>query len=356
MSMSRSCLSLRGLSLRERKSFRGAKGHVLLILALSGSWAGAEDTVVVRSASSNQDRRVLGTVVEFTGETLLLRHTSGREEKIPPEQVVEVLGDWKESHRAANALFAEGSIAEAVSKYREALRDEDRRWAQRRVLSQLTWCYRYLGQTDQAVKAFLPLYRDDPQTPYFASIPLNWTAGQQDLNLERAAAAWMQDKNLSAARLIGASWLLSSSRRADAARVLRQLVNDSDARIVFLAEAQLWRTQVAATRPEEVSRWQERIKRMPPTIRGGPYYILGLAFRRHGLHEQAALSFMRTAILYASERELVPDALLAAARELETMEQSQEAAGLYREILTKYPDARVSSEAENRLKQITISR
>ena len=70
------------------------------------------------------------------------------------------------------------------------------------------------------------------------------------------------------------------------------------------------------------------------------------------MHEKAAISFLRTAILYSSERDLVPDALLAAARELETMEQAAEATGLYREILTKYETNRVAGEAEARLKQL----
>ena len=150
-----------------------------------------------------------------------------------------------------------------------------------------------LGQTDDAVRAFQPLYRDDPKTPYFTSIPLTWTTGQAELELDRQAAAWMQDKDSAAARLVGASWSLSSARRAEAIAVLRQFVGNPDPRIAFMAEAQLWRTQVATSRADDVSRWQERIERMPPNIRGGPYYVLGLALSRHELHEQAAISDRR---------------------------------------------------------------
>ncbi|MBC8353030.1 MAG: hypothetical protein H8E66_13625 [Planctomycetes bacterium] len=324
------------------------------ILVIQGSTLLANDAVVVKSASTT--RRITGNVIDYTGENILIRHASGREEKIPSENVISIEGDWKASHQAANTLFAEGSFEAAEAKYREALRDEQRRWVQRRVLSQLTWCYRYLGQTDQAVKAFLPLYRDDPKTPYFTAIPLTWTTGQVDLDLERRAASWMQDEDSSASRLIGASWSLSSSRRADAIRVLRKFVSDSDLRIVYLAEAQLWRTQVATTQPEEMSHWQERIDRMPSSIRGGPHYVLGLAQSRHALHDKATISFMRTAILYSFERDLVPDSLLAAARELETMDRTTEATSLYREILTKYETHRVAAEAESRLNRLASER
>ncbi len=354
MLTSRSCRRLSNVvgTLRVPSKRRVRVWIFLAVNLLTGTWVSANDTIVVRSEPNGKERRVTGTVVEYTGESLLVQHTSGREEKISPDQVVEVLGDWKASHQAANALFFEGNFAAAEAKYREALRDEERRWAKRRVLSQLTWCYRYLGQTDKAAKTFLPLYGDDPKTPYFASIPLAWTTGAVALDLERQAATWLQDKDSPAARLIGASWSLTSARRADAINVLRQFVSDPDPRIVFLAEAQLWRTQVATSRPEDVTRWQERIERMPADIRGGPYYVLGLALSRHQMHEQAAISFMRTAILYPAERDLVPDSLLAAARELETMEQPAEAAGLYREILTKYETNRAARDAETRLKQI----
>ncbi len=310
----------------------------------------ADDMLLLKSDSST--RRVAGTIIEYTGESLQLRHASGRDEKISPDQVIEVLGDWKESHQTANALFAEGDFQAAEAKYRLALREEDRRWVQRRVLAQLTWCYRYLGQTDDAVKAFLPLCRDDPTTPYFAAIPLTWTSVPTELDLERQAVAWLQDKNSSAARLIGASWSLTSARRAEAIKVLQQFISDPDPRMAFLAEAQLWRTQVATSRAEDVNRWQERIERMPSDIRSGPYYVFGLALSRHEMHEPAAINFMRVAILYPSQRDLVPDSLLAAGRELETMEQATDAVGLYREILTKYQTNRVAGEAESRLKQL----
>ena len=91
---------------------------------------------------------------------------------------------------------------------------------------------------------------------------------------------------------------------------------------------------------------------MPSDIRSGPYYVFGLALSRHEMHEPAAINFMRVAILYPSQRDLVPDSLLAAGRELETMGQATDAVGLYREILTKYQTNRVAGEAESRLKQL----
>lgn len=342
MLMSRSC----------RKFLQAGVTATICLLGVLVANSVAEDTVIIRSAPSEKERRLTGIVVDYTGGSLLLQHANGREEKISPDHVVEVLGDWKESHQAADELFAAGDFAAAEAKYRQALRDEDRRWAQRRVLSQLTWCYRYLGRTDDAVKAFLPLYRDDSSTPYFKAIPLTWITGQAELDVERQANAWLQEKSSSAVRLVGASWALTSARRADAINVLREFVGDPDPRVVFLAEAQLWRTQVATSTPEDVERWQQRIEMMPSTIRGGPYYVVGTAHSRHKRHEQAAINFMRTVILFPAERDLVPHALLATGRELETMDRATDAVGLYREILTKHQSDRVARDAESRLNKL----
>jgi tetratricopeptide (TPR) repeat protein len=308
----------------------------------------AADTVIVRTTDGQNQRRVTGTVVDYTGELLRLQHPSGREEKFPSSRIVDVAGDWTKNHQEANRLFAEGDYEQAEPRYRVALRDEDRRWVRRRVLAQLTWCYRHLGQTDKAVKAFLPLYRDDAKTLYFDAIPLTWTSRQPEVGLANVAGTWMKDDG-SAARLIGASWSLSSSRRAEAIQVLRRFAADPDPRIVFLAEAQLWRTKVTTVNQQDINRWRQRIEVMPARIRGGPYYVLGQALARHAQHEQAALAFMKAAILHKHQRDLAPHALLAAGRELETIEQGNEAAGLYREILVDYASSQAASEAGTRL-------
>ena len=54
-------------------------------------------------------------------------------------------------------------------------------------------------------------------------------------------------------------------------------------------------------------------------------------------------------VLSAADSEL---ALLAAARELETIERAQEATGLYRTILVDHATSQVATEAERRLKAL----
>lgn len=325
---------------------------LLLVSPSPFSFAHADDIVIVRSRDGDSERRVSGTVLEYTGVDVLIEHASGREERLPASRIVQVKGAWSAAHREANQLFGSREYEAAEAKYREAFSEEKRPWVRRRVRAQLGWCYRYLGQTEKAVKAFVPIYQEDNKTPHFAAIPLAWATSPVSPSLETAAQSWMTGGNANVVRLIGASWSLSSAKRAEAVQTLRSLARDSDARIVFLAEAQPWRTQVTTATKPTTDRWRQRIGEMPPTIRGGPVYVLGQSLARQDQHEQAALAFMKAAILYPDERDLAAHALLAAARELETMKQSQDATGLYREILAEHATSQVVTEAGQRLEEL----
>lgn len=324
----------------------------LLAFALGLSRIQANDIVTLRSSDGNSERRMSGVVLDYTGAELLLQHASGRQERLPTSRVVHVEGAWSESHREANTRFAAGDFEAAEALYLQAFGEEMRPWAKRRVRAQLTWCYRYLEKPDRAVKAFVPIYREDSQTPYFMAIPLAWATSPPSPSLESQARSWMGDGNPSVARLVGASWSLSSANRGEALRTLQSLARDTDARVVFLAEAQIWRTRVATADEQEQERWQQRIQDMPAALRGGPLFVLGKALSRRKLPEQAALTFMKTALLYPAERDLSCHALLAAARELETIQRPQEATGLYREILVDHATSQVGAEAERRLKDL----
>jgi tetratricopeptide (TPR) repeat protein len=327
-------------------------GACLLIFSFAAPLLQANDIIILRTSDGNSERRVSGSVLDYSGRELLLQHASGREERLPASRVVRVDGAWSESHRKANERFAAGDYEAAEALYLQAFGEEMRPWVKRRVRARLTWCYRYIEQPEKAAKAFVPIYREDPQTPHFSAIPLVWATGPPNPTLESQTRSWMSDRSPSVARLIGASWSLSSANRGEAIRTLQSLANDEDVRVVFLAEAQIWRTREATTNEQERERWQERIQDMPSSIRGGPLFVLGRVLSRQKQHERAALTFMKTAVLYPAERDLTCHALLAAARELETIERTQEATGLYREILVDHATSQVSAEAELRLKEL----
>jgi tetratricopeptide (TPR) repeat protein len=323
---------------------------VTFLVLLATARSRAEDTVVLASREGRGQVRSVGQVVDFTGSGLILRRASGREERIPAERVIALESQWTEAHSEADQRFENAEFDRALELYGRALAAEQRGWVRRLILSRCVWCDRRLGRWDRAGDSFLLISEQDPATPYFHAIPLPWTTPAAPPSLESRAQRWMKSTQ-PAAQLLGASWLVTTPQRTAALAMLRQLTNNAQPEIAFLADAQSWRTRVVTATTRDAQRWRERIERMPSKLRGGPLYLRGQLLTRLGRHEEAALSLLEVAILHRQHYELAAQSLLAAGRELETMGQRDEADRLYEEITTSYAASNAVDTAQQRLRQ-----
>ena len=326
----------------------------LFVAALIFSAAFAEDRVTYSTGKDDRGRATLtGTIVEYTGQKLVLRAAGGGEQPIAAQRVISVQTDWPPRKVAGDQLFVEGKYDGALGAYVEALRAEPRGWAQRQILADCVKCLKQLGRIEQAGDAFLRLVQSDPDTLHFNLIPLSWQAEQPSPQREQKALAWMHNTSSETARLIGASWLLAAAHRAPAIETLRGLTAGAQPRVASLAEAQLWRTRIAVADDEELRRWQDMVGKMPAEVRAGPYFVLGQGLAARGQSRQAALALLRIPILYADgDRPLSAAALLSAARELEKIGSTHEAASLYREISRDYADTPAAGQSSARLDRI----
>jgi TolA-binding protein len=106
----------------------------------------------------------------------------------------------------------------------------------------------------------------------------------------------------------------------------------------WLAQSQLWRTQLVTCTSEDIAQWESAIQQMPQPLRAGPYYLLGQARSRHRQHDAAALAFLRVPIAYPACYSLAAEGLLAAAAELRMAGHTGEAESLDRELQNRYGD------------------
>jgi hypothetical protein len=322
--------------------------HCIAAVCLACMGAANADELMVSSGVDGQSRtRRTGEIVDYTGSGLVLRVAGGAETTIPAERVLEVRADWSAPHRRGDELFSEAKFAEALDQYRGAVSLEQRPWVRRRLAAQAVWCYRNLGQQEYATSAFLTLASQDPATPHFDCIPLSWTTAQPGVTFERKLQTWLTDENPIAA-LLAASWLLTTRDRAAATETLRGLSNHSDSRVALLAQAQLWRTQQATAKTEDVARWRATIERIPEPLRAGPYYLTGQTLARLGA-EEAPLVLLRVPVLYPQHRELAAESLLAAGRVLEKINRGEEATRLYHALVTDYAESSLAGLARQRL-------
>ena len=159
----------------------------------------------------------------------------------------------------------------------------------------------------------------------------------------------MENRDLPIARLIGASWLLSTSNREQALAALSELTSDPDPRIAMLAETQQWRDQIVTATAQQAELWQEQLLRLDTSLRAGPFFLVGQTLARHGKNAEAALAFMRVAIMHPVQSELAAESLFAAGEQLEKLGNSGGAQTVYRELVQKHPKHPLTAVAEQNL-------
>ncbi|WP_146432322.1 tetratricopeptide repeat protein [Blastopirellula retiformator] len=317
------------------------------------SVAVAEDRVYLRSSADSRTPEVyVGQIDDYTGQTLKMTTLSGRSIEIPAAKVASVESEWPEAMRAAQALFAQEKFAEAEIAFQQAYRAEPRGWVKRMLIAETARCRRNLGRNDAAGEAFLALVASDPYTPYLDAMPLAWKTGEPDVNLHRAAIAWLEKTDSPYAQLMGASFLLSAAERTKAIAALERLKSAAPAELALLAEMQLWRTEPPARDADKTAARRKQIEQLPANVQSGPRLLLGDALARDDQHEQATIEYLRIPILDNIDRPLAAEALLRAGKQLELMGRPAAAKRLYREIITDYPAAGViGREASSRLEQ-----
>jgi len=313
----------------------------------------ADDTVVLAPRPGEAGRIVVkGTVVEYLGTGLVLAGTGSAKQTIPARQVVEIRSTWTADHTAGDDLLRKRDYAGAAARYQAALSGETRPWARRLVRSRLVAALRESERWDLAAEQFFTILREDPSTPYFDVLPLAWTTITPTPALEAKARTWSADRTSGVAALVGSSFLLSSTDRADALRRLRELALDSDVRIALLSEAQLWRIAAGTADAGQLAGWERTLEKLPETLRAGPYLTYGRAVGRSGRADQAALALLRVSILYPDQHRLSAEALWSAGQMLENASQPLEAAGLYRELVRDFPQTLVAASAKDRLNEL----
>ncbi|MFP6610981.1 MAG: tetratricopeptide repeat protein [Pirellulales bacterium] len=311
----------------------------------------AEDVVVTSGKDGTGQLKRKGEILDYNGRGVRVRGISGRSKTIPLDEVIRVETQLCNSHELGNAAMAAGKYEKAVEYFETAVRDseESRSWVRRRILASVIQCQHSLGNHDVACHYFVGLLRNDVDTPHFDVIPLAWLPNQR--LSERNAERWIADK-VPAARVLAASYLLSTGLRDQAIQVLQTISQADKSRTGLLAEAQLWRTGISTASREAVEQWAGRVAKFPQTLRGGPYYVVGQARAKLGDHDQAAIAFMHVPILFPHQTGLSAEALLASGRSLARSDRTNDAARLLREVIHNYPKSGAAAEAQQRLEAL----
>jgi tetratricopeptide (TPR) repeat protein len=295
----------------------------------------AVDVVVLAPAEAGAPAiRKTGRVLDWTAKELRWRSTLGLEETLAAASVQEVQTQWPAACDQARRWRQAGRLDDALAAFQQAEREETRLWAKRQILAEWSSTLLEARQIDQACERFLALAAHDPATRHFDLIPLPWRAMALDGAAQQRATAWLDPRQPPLARLLGASWLLAT-QRGTATAALTQL-QQTEGPLAQLATIQLWRTRLASASAAEAQAWQQTLEQMPLALQPAGWYVLGDLWARCEQPSAAARAYLKVPILFRAQRAMAADALLAAAQQLEKMQQRDQALELYRELVRDY--------------------
>ncbi len=326
------------------------RGAILAMLLLGPLSAWAQDTVYLSSSAASQGYTSFdGTVVDYSSKGVFVE-ANGKTRKFPAHLLQRIETRRTESQSQGDALYETGDFPGALAAYRKAREQENRPWVRREITAQIVWCYRALGQVTSAAAEFLLLVRADPGTPYFECIPLAWYGSFQSRATVPAARSWIREETMPAAVLLGASYLLQTEHGSTAVAKLQTLAKSDDVNVASLARAQAWRPTIISARAAQVERWQQMVEDMPAALRTGPYYVVGQGWARSQEWQKAALTLIRIPVLYPQHRGIAARALLDGGAALGKLGRHDEANRLFGELIKDYPESRLVTEAQSRLK------
>ncbi|QGJ71501.1 Hypothetical protein PBC10988_32080 [Planctomycetales bacterium 10988] len=337
-----------------RFSFQGriALGSLLFILVLmfQGTTL-AQETVHLRSpTNAGSLAKIQGTVLEYNGSTIQIELPTGQTLQYPSDRVEKIETEHSTAYLSALDSLTGGNEAAALRGFQTALQQETRGWVRREILAHQVQCYQRLQQPISAAHTFLLLWESDPQTPYFDRIPLRWHAEELSQADEQQAKRWMENPENPAAQLLGASFLLNRYPQS-AQETLRRLESTSRPYLPALAKAQGWRAELV-TNSVQVPAWDTALESIPEELRGGPLLVVGQAWLRQKEYESAALRLMEAAILYPEQTQVAAQALHDAGLVMAAMNQPDEAARLWQELIERFPQQnRLVQQARQRLQQ-----
>lgn len=317
----------------------------LLIVGFLGAADARGDTVLMAAEKARAPAYSIdGTIVDFTGKAITVARAGGTPRTFPADRVLKVETDWNEKHQSARTAMAEHDYGLAIGLLTAADREEKRAWVRRMIVAELVECHAARGEMERAGDLFIALSQSDPATPAYHYAPLAWypTNFVQPLK----ARAWLARRDVPAAMLLGASYLLTNAGDSQvAAQALQALTKSDDPQVVALAESQLWRLDSPRISPEGVERWERRLKEFPEAVQAGPTYLVGEALARRGEHDRSALAYLRVPMLHEENRHLAARALVSAAQALNRSGNADEAKQLLTEVKEKFSDTPQRAEA-----------
>ncbi len=276
-----------------------------------------------------------GVVIQWNDKNVVLvRPDASRETKIVTDSVIRIVVGWQaDSFRSAHTFFEQGKHKEFIELASKLLSDKEStvpNWQRKVLMAELISSLIAVERWERGAKLFEQfLAKDQPPSLLATIVPIPWmdsTAAIRDRpKLVEAAASWLQDENEWIV-LLGASWGLDGSLRAESLRTLERLSKSPNPLIGLFAEAQRWRTippqEFLSSRYSYAKKLQSSA---PLPWLAGPTFLLGERLNQANATDLALEEWLRVIVLHSDHEFLSQAARKAAANALRQNNREAEA-------------------------------
>jgi len=331
--------------------------RVAVCLALLCSLVQA-DEVVVQASTARSRITITGDILEYNGRVLVIQTGTGTsQQRYNAAEVVSVKTSYTSAHTAGLRLFEAGKSELALREFETAVSREPRTWVRREILALLIRCALRADDFATAGSRFDKLYASDPDSPQIAIIPLFWSNTPARGTARLSAVTWLTDEQF-VMRLIGASLLMFDPEYAETARnTMKELRRAPGEQIREFAWWQQWRLSIHSKEVSDfdIERWEDRIAGIAPSMRAGPYFLLGQGYLVRQDFDLAAAAFLQLPLVYQSDHPITAQACFEAGRSLARIGQTEEATRLYQEVVDRFHWTQAARSAETSLKGLQTS-
>lgn len=276
-------------------------------------WFGPAKANLVENWETWNSHTVRCRIIKLDADTLDIRDELGTLKKLELNRVIAVRPKWNTPQaEEMDRLFYDGEYAEHAKMAATVLKTELPPYQQRLLLAQVVVTANAIGNRVPAGNVFLTLCKNSPPPFLYSVAPLNWVDSQTTKAMETSAESWLAE-NDEAAQLLAASWLLSGSKRKEAAEILEKLTRSTNAPIADLATCQLWRiVPISRNSSSTILEWQNRRDLLQLPSQLGPTELIADRWRAAQQPSLAAFESLRIAILHQDRYDRVRVARAAA--------------------------------------------
>lgn len=324
---------------------------IVLTIPIS-SFAQEHDVLVVRPPTGEEKfARLVGDVVDLTNEQAIFISKGGtREQKIALTRIAEFELARSPDEALARQRLATGDFESARDLLKKSQAAEKRTWRRNELEALIAQCELGLGELDAAGKRMAVIVKAEPDSRLLGYLPLSWTDGFKTPS-QASLSSWANDSS-PALKLLAASWMLNGPKRTEATAQLEKISSGVSKRLACLAEAQLWRTKLAAIKPLDAQRWLQRVESFPEDLRAGPSFVAGQAAAKADLPLRAADAHLRIAFIHPLQSSLALEAQFLAAKQLEKAAVNSDAIALLEKIAAQPEGYPHQKDAEESLTQL----